>query len=76
MGYKDKKYYKQIPVLKHFEFIEFPDDIMNIDMEQLSDIVYRHDESKKRLCEKYFLNEASMSNICDSVEKILVTNDK
>ena len=76
MGYKDKKYYKQIPVLKHFEFIEFPDDIMNIDMEQLSDIVYRHDESKKRLCEKYFLNESSMSNICNSVEKILVTNDK
>jgi len=75
IGYKDKKYYKQIPVLKHLDFISFPDDLMNIDAEKLSDIVHQDLQTQKTECNQYFLNEVSMTNITQAVKRIVMTND-
>ena len=75
IGYKDKKYYKQVPALKHLNFISFPDDLMNIDAENLSDIVHQDLQTQKTECNQYFLNEVSVTNIAQAVKKIVMTND-
>ena len=71
MGYKDKKYYKQIPILKNYKFINFPDDILNIDIDCLSAVAKRNDKVGKDLCNNYFLKNVSLPNILSSVKKIV-----
>ena len=71
LGYKDKKYYKQIPVLKHLEYISFPDDLMNIHMDELEDIIDKDLKTEKEKCHNYFLREVSTPNIKEAVRKII-----
>ena len=71
LGYKDKKYYKQIPVLKHLEYISFPDDLMNIHMDELEDIVDKDLKTEKEKCHNYFLREVSTPNIKQAVKQII-----
>lgn len=74
IGYKDKKYYKQIPVLKHLDYISFPDDLMNVHMDDLTDIVHKDFKTEKEKCNDWFLNEVSIPNIVDAVKQIVATS--
>ena len=65
---------KQIPVLKHLDYISFPDDLMNIHMDDLTDIVHKDLKTEKEKCNDWFLNEVSIPNIVDAVKQIVATS--
>ena len=69
LGYENQPYYKNLPYLP--DYISFPDDLMNIHMDDLTDIVHKDLKTEKDKCSDWFLNEVSIPNIVDAVKQII-----